>query len=79
MFFQKDALTIVDSIYLVRKVNIKNNQKHLQTLIQKINGYKVRVYGINRRRAVELYGRFQSLYQVGKLPRPETIHIDFKF
>ena len=76
----KDILVVqLDFDHLVRKVNIKNNQKHLQTLIQKINGYKVRVYGINRRRAVELYGRFQSLYQVGKLPKPETIHIDFKF
>ena len=76
----KDILVVqLDFDHLVRKVNIKNNQKHLQTLIQKLNGYKVRVYGINRRRAVELYGRFQSLYQVGKLPRPETIHIDFKF
>ena len=76
----KDILVVqLDFDHLVWKVNIKNNQKHLQTLIQKINGYKVRVYGINRRRAVELYGRFQSLYQVGKLPKPETIHIDFKF
>ena len=54
-------------------------QAFIKRMIQKINGYKVRVYGINRRRAVELYGRFQSLYQVGKLPKPETIHIDFKF
>ncbi|MGM9858366.1 MAG: DNA polymerase III subunit gamma/tau [Bacilli bacterium] len=76
----KDILVVqLDFDHQVRKINVKDNQPFLQTLIQKINGYKVRVYGINRKRAVELYGRFQSLYQVGKLPKPETIHIDFKF
>ena len=68
-----------DFEHLIRKVNIKENQDILQKIVSKLNGYDVKVYAINRKRAVELYNRFQSLYQVGKLPKPESVHVDIKF
>lgn len=78
--FTKDILVLqYEFDHLAKKVNITDNQLPLQEVIEKIYGMKTRVYGINRKLAVDLYTRFQKLYQVGKLPKAETIKIDYKF
>ncbi len=78
--FTKEILVLTyETEREAKKANIKQNQQSLQDVVEKIYGRRVRVYGLHRKKAVELYTRFSKMYEVNKLPKAETISIKFDF
>ena len=64
---------------LVKKTNIKSNQKYLREVVNKLAGIDVFIYGISRSEKVGLIYTFQNLRQIGKLPDPKELEkINFK-
>lgn len=64
---------------LVDKVNVTTHQKFLKDVIEKLIHRKVSVYAIVRTEAVRLYGKYQNLYQVGKLPHIGDFELNIQF
>lgn len=64
---------------LVDKVNVTSHQKFLKALIEKLIHREVSVYAIVRTEAVRLYGKYQNLYQVGKLPHIGDFELNIQF
>lgn len=64
---------------LVDKVNVTSHQKFLKALIEKLIHREVSVYAIVRTEAVRLYGKYQNLYQVGKLPHIGDFELNIHF
>ena len=70
----KDFLILqYDFAHQVKKLNFKENQEVFQKIVNKINGNNVKVYGILRKNAVDIYKKYQDLSQLGKLPKPNEI------
>lgn len=56
-----------------KKVNVCKNQNSFSELIDKISGYKLFIYSLNRVRYIDIKSKFLNLQQVNKLPVCEDI------
>ncbi len=56
-----------------KKVNVCKNQNSFSDLIDKISGYKLFIYSLNRVRYIDIKSKFLNLQQVNKLPVCEDI------
>ena len=57
-----------------KKVNVCKNQNSFSELIDKISGYKLFIYSLNRVRYIDIKSKFLNLQQVNKLPVCEDIN-----
>ena len=74
----KEILIIEEDIPVkATRVNQKDSQKDLQKITQMIFKKRMFVYALTRNESVTLQQKFINLKQVGKLPKPETVTIDF--
>lgn len=62
---------------VVEKLNALNNQKDIQNVISNTFGKKMFVYAVNRSESVRLQQKYMNLLQLGKLPKPDTVEIDY--
>lgn len=62
---------------LVDKVNLKDNQAELQTIMEQIFKKKMFVYGVSRKKSIELQSLYMNLFQIGKLPKAKDVTIEF--
>ena len=56
-----------------KKVNVCKNQNSFSELIDRISGYKLFIYSLNRVRYIDIKSKFLNLQQVNKLPVCEDI------
>ncbi|HMM00190.1 MAG TPA: DNA polymerase III subunit gamma/tau [Bacilli bacterium] len=75
----KDVL-ILNYLYANRakKVNIKQNQNALSTLVSKLINRKVVVYGVYDKERAQAQKKFMELSQLGRLPKAKNIIIKIK-
>ncbi|MBO6280137.1 MAG: DNA polymerase III subunit gamma/tau [Bacilli bacterium] len=62
---------------LAEKVNLKENQAELQTVLQHIFHRKMFVYAVSRNRSVDLQTLYMNLKQIGRLPKPGDVNLEF--
>ncbi len=62
---------------LVEKINLKDAQVELQTVIDQIFKKKMFVYGVSRKRSIDLQSLYMNLLQIGKLPKAKDVNIEF--
>ena len=62
---------------IVEKMNNKANQQDIQNVIFNTFNKKMFVYAVNRAESVRLQQKYMNLLQLGKLPKADTINIDF--
>lgn len=74
----KEILIIEEDIPVkATRVNQKDSQKDLQKITQMVFKKRMFVYALTRNESVTFQQKFINLKQVGKLPKPETVTIDF--
>lgn len=59
-------------------VNIKDNQKGLSALLEKMIGKKLIVYALDRKNQEKFHKKFSNLYQLNRLPKDKTITKDLE-
>ena len=59
------------------KVNNKEIQSDLQTIVNTVFGQKMFVYGVSRKDSVRLQQKYINLLQLSKLPKPDSIQLEF--
>ncbi len=62
---------------VAEKVNLKENQAELQTVLQQVFNKKMFVYAVSRAKSIDLQSLYMNLLQIGKLPKPKDIVLDF--
>ena len=62
---------------LVEKVNSKNTQAELQTVVEQIFHRKMFVYAVSRTKSIDLQSLYMNLLQIGKLPKAKDIELEF--
>ncbi len=62
---------------LVEKVNSKENQAELQTVIEQVFHRKMFVYAVSRKDSIDFQSLYMNLLQIGKLPKPKDIELTF--
>ena len=62
---------------LVEKVNSKNVQAELQTVIEQIFHRKMFVYAVSRTKSIDLQSLYMNLLQIGKLPKAKDVELEF--
>ena len=62
---------------IAEKVNDRNNQLDLQTIINTVFGERMFVYGVSRKDSVRLQQKYINLLQLSKLPKADTIELEF--
>ena len=62
---------------LAEKVNVKDMQADLQTVLRAIFKRQMFVYAVSRKESVEYQGLYMNLLQIGKLPKPADIVLEF--
>ena len=62
---------------IAEKVNLKDIQAELQTVINHIFGKKMFVYAVSRNKSVDLQSLYMNLLQIGKLPKPNDVQLEF--
>ncbi len=61
-----------------RKANIKENEKQIASIFEKMLNKEVFVYSISRGESVNYITAYHNLRQISQLPKPEEINIDIK-
>ena len=61
-----------------RKANIKENEKQIASIFEKMLNKEVFVYSISRGESVNYITAYHNLRQISQLPKPEEIDIDIK-
>ena len=59
------------------KINLKDNQLGLQTLLNQVFGRVMFVYAVSRNESVELQGEYMNLLQLRQIPKASEINIEF--
>ena len=59
------------------KINSKDIQAELQTVIEQVFNRKMFIYAVSRSKSVDLQSLYMNLKQVGKLPRPNEVELEF--
>ncbi len=62
---------------LVEKVNAKDIQAELQTVVDQIFHRKMFVYAVSRNKSVDLQSLYMNLLQIGRLPKAKDITLEF--
>ena len=62
---------------IAEKVNSKDMQAELQTVIEHIFHRKMFIYGVSRNKSVDLQSLYMNLLQIGRLPKAKDITLDF--
>jgi len=60
------------------KVNLKENQLEIQTVISQVFNKKMFVYAVNRNQSVDIQQKYMSLLQLGQLPKAKDINLEFE-
>lgn len=60
------------------KVNLKDNQLEIQSLVSTVFKKKMFVYGISRASSVDLQAQYMNLLQLGKLPKAKDVVLEFE-
>jgi hypothetical protein len=58
-------------------MNLIANQKDIQNVIRTVFGKKMFIYAVNRKGSIDLQQKFMNLLQLSRLPKADTIQIDF--
>jgi len=61
-----------------KKANVKENEKQIANLFQKMLNKEVFVYSVSRGETVRLITAYHNLRQISQLPKPSEIQIDIK-
>ena len=61
----------------VEKVNNKDAQAELQTVIEQVFHRKMFVYAVSRAESIDFQSLYMNLLQIGKLPKPKDIELHF--
>lgn len=59
------------------KVNAKEIQENLQAIVKTVFGQKMFVYGVSRKDSVRLQQKYINLLQLSKLPKADSIELEF--
>ena len=62
---------------LAEKVNAKDIQSDLQTVINHIFKRKMFVYAVSRAQSIDLQALYMNLLQIGKLPKAKDVVLEF--
>ena len=62
---------------LAEKANLKDIQLDLQTVLYQIFNRQMFVYAVSRNESVDFQTLYMNLLQIGKLPKPKDIHLEF--
>ena len=62
---------------LAEKVNLKENQAELQTVINHIFNKHMFVYAVSRNQSIDLQALYMNLLQIGKLPKAKDVNLEF--
>ncbi len=62
---------------VVEKMNLINNQKEIQTIIRTVFNRKMFIYAVNRKQSIDLQQKYMNLLQLGRLPKADTVNIEF--
>ena len=75
-----NKILVVDCMFpnSAEKANLIENQEALQTIVQTTFGKKMFVYGLSDAESNRLTNNFRNRYQVNKLPKADTINIEFE-
>ena len=60
------------------KINLKDNQLELQTVLSQVFGRKMFVYAVSRNKSIDLQGEYMNLLQIGRLPKAKDIVLEFE-
>lgn len=60
------------------KANLIINQENIQNVVQSTFGRKMFVYGVSRNDSVRWQQNYMNKYQLNKLPKADTINIEFE-
>lgn len=60
------------------KVNLKENQLEIQSVISTVFHKKMFVYALNRNESVDITNHYMGLFQIGKLPKPKDFELEFE-
>ena len=63
---------------LAEKVNLKDVQAELQTVLKQVFGRQMFVYAVSRTKSVDLQSLYMNLLQIGKLPKPKDVVLEFE-
>ncbi len=74
---QKVMVLEYQSDNVVEKMNLIYNQKDIQNVIKTVFGKKMFAYAVNRKGSIDLQQKFMNLLQLSRLPKADTIQIDF--
>lgn len=74
---QKIMVLEYQSDNVVEKMNLIENQKDIQNVIRTVFGKKMFIYAVNRKGSIDLQQKYMNLLQLSRLPKAETIQIDF--
>lgn len=74
---QKVMVLEYQSDNVVEKMNLIANQKDIQNVIRTVFGKKMFIYAVNRKGSIDLQQKFMNLLQLSRLPKADTIQIDF--
>ena len=58
-------------------MNLIYNQKDIQNVIRTVFGKKMFVYAVNRKGSIDLQQKFMNLLQLSRLPKADTVQIEF--
>ncbi len=62
---------------LAEKVNLKDIQLDLQTVLYQIFKRQMFVYAVSRNESVDFQTLYMNLLQIGKLPKPKDVNLEF--
>ena len=62
---------------LAEKVNMKDIQIDLQTVLYQIFNKQIFVYAVSRKESVDLQSLYMNLLQIGKLPKAKDVTLEF--
>ena len=63
---------------IAEKGNLLENQEAIQNVIETVFNRKMFVYAVSRKDSVRWQQHYMNSYQLGKLPKPDTINIEFE-
>ena len=63
---------------ITEKANLLENQEAIQNVIESVFNKKMFVYAVSRKDSIRWQQHYMNSYQLGKLPKPDTISIEFE-
>ena len=63
---------------IAEKVNVKDIQADLQTVLRQIFGRQMFVYAVSRKESVDYQSLYMNLLQIGKLPKATDVVLEFE-